>query len=89
MSNNAPGPHLFVEHEASGRMTRAFGHYSNYHVYCERLRMVMVKNIDTVAPIFKKYFVNALRDTNESSENGHFTIVLSQYNETNNVFLRH
>ena len=51
--------------------------------------MVTVKNLDTVAAIFKKYFVNALRDTNESSENGHFTIVLSQYNETNNVFLRH
>ena len=71
MSNNAPGPHLFVEHEVSGQMTRAFGHYSNYHVYCERLRMVMVKNIDTVAPIFKKYFVDALREPNETSENGH------------------
>ena len=45
--------------------------------------------LDTVAPIFKKYFVNALCDTDESSENGHFTIVLNQYNETNNVFLRH
>ena len=58
-------------------------------MYCGRLRLVMVKNLDTVAAIFKKYFVNALRDTNESCENGHFTIVLSQYNETNNVFLRH
>ena len=58
-------------------------------MYCGRLRLVTVKNLDTVATIFKKYFVNALRDTYESSENGHFTIVLSQYNETNNVFLRH
>ena len=58
-------------------------------MYCGRLRLVTVKNLDTVAAIFKKYFVNALRDTNESSENGNFTIVLSQYNETNNVFLRH
>ena len=71
MSNNAPGPHLFVEHEVSGQMSRAFGHYSNYHVYCERLRMVMVKNIDTVAPIFKKYFVDALREPTETNENGH------------------
>ena len=58
-------------------------------MYCGRLRLVTVKNLDTVAAIFKKYFVNALRDTNESSENGHFKNVLSQYNETNNVFLRH
>ena len=36
--------------------------YKNYHGFCERLRVVVVKNIDTMAVIFKRYFADALKE---------------------------
>ena len=67
MKMNVPGPNLFVLHEKSGLWTRDFGPYTNYKVYCERLRVIMVKNIGQVSGLFKKLFVDVLRE----SENGH------------------
>jgi hypothetical protein len=47
--------------EGSGN-ARYFGPYKNYHGFCERLRVVVVKNIDTMAVIFKRYFDDALNE---------------------------
>jgi len=71
MKITVPGPSLFQISEASGEATRDFGPYKSYHGFCERLRVVIVKNIDTMAVIFKKYFVDALKETGENGQNGH------------------
>lgn len=67
MKVNVPGPNLFVLHEKSGLWSRDFGPYANYKVYCERLRVIMVQNIDKVSAAFKKSFIDVVRET----ENGH------------------
>jgi len=71
MKVTVPGPSLFTISEGSGAATRDFGPYKNYHGFCERLRVVMVKNINTMAVIFKKYFVDALKESGENGQNGH------------------
>jgi len=71
MKITVPGPSLFQISEGSGDATRDFGPYKNYHGFCERLRVVVVKNIDTMAVIFKKYFVDALKESGENGQNGH------------------
>lgn len=71
MKITVPGPSLFQISEGSGDATRDFGPYKNYHGFCERLRVVVVKNIDTMAVIFKRYFVDALKESGENGQNGH------------------
>jgi integrator complex subunit 5 len=71
MKITVPGPSLFQISEGSGDASRDFGPYKNYHGFCERLRLVVVKNIDTMAVIFKKYFVDALKESGENGQNGH------------------
>jgi len=71
MKITVPGPSLFQIAEGSGEASRDFGPYKNYHGFCERLRVVVVKNIDTMAVIFKKYFVDALKESGENGQNGH------------------
>jgi len=71
MKMTVPGPSLFTVSEGSGEASRDFGPYKNYHGFCERLRVVMVKNINTMAVIFKKYFVDALKESGENGQNGH------------------
>jgi len=71
MKITVPGPSLFQISEGSGDASRDFGPYKNYHGFCERLRVVVVKNIDTMAVIFKKYFVDALKESGENGQNGH------------------
>jgi len=71
MKINVPGPSLYVENVATGQVNRNFGHYKNYHGFCERLRVVLVKNLDTMAVVFKKYFVDALQENGEKGQNGH------------------
>ena len=71
MKITVPGPSLFQISEGSGEASRDFGPYKNYHGFCERLRVVVVKNIDTMAVIFKKYFVDALKESAENGQNGH------------------
>jgi len=71
MKITVPGPSLFTISEGSGEASRNFGPYKNYHGFCERLRVVMVKNIGTMSVIFKKYFVDALKESGENGENGH------------------
>jgi hypothetical protein len=68
---SVPGPSLFQVSEGSGDATRDFGPYKNYHGFCERLRVVVVKNIHTMAVIFKRYFVDALKESGENGQNGH------------------
>ena len=72
MKINVPGPSLYVATSDSGSslVTRNFGHYKNYHGFCERLRVILVKNLDTTAVVFKKYFVDALQE--EGDKNGQF-----------------
>ena len=66
MKINVPGPSLYVaSSESGGLITRNFGHYKNYHGFCERLRVILVKNLDTTAVVFKKYFVDALQEEND------------------------
>jgi hypothetical protein len=57
MKITVPGPSMFQISEGSGD----FGPYKNYHGFCERLRLVVLKNIDTMAVIFKRYFADALK----------------------------
>jgi len=71
MSRHVPGPSLYVTNETTGETCRDFGPYKNYHGFCERLRVVLVKNIDTTAVIFKKYFVDALKEDGVKPQNGH------------------
>ena len=71
MTRHVPGPSLYAAHERTGEMVRNFGAYKNYHGFCERLRVVLVKNIDTMAVIFKKYFVDSLKENGEKHQNGH------------------
>ena len=72
MKMNVPGPNLYVENVETKQVTRSFGHYKNYHMYCERLRLVLVKNIDTMAVVFKQYFVTPLMENgSEKNQNGH------------------
>jgi len=71
MKITVPGPSLYQISEGSGEASRDFGPYKNYHGFCERLRVVVVKNIDTMAIIFKKYFVDALKESGENGQNGH------------------
>ena len=56
MKITVPGPSLFQISEGSGDATRDFGLYKNYHGFCERLRVVAVKNIDTMAVIIQEVF---------------------------------
>merc|ERR1712059_5844 len=74
MKMNVPGPNLFSltmsevgEVGGTQLFSRDFGPYKNHHVYCERLRVVMVSKIDTMATLFKKHFVDALK---EGSDHG-------------------
>ena len=67
MTRHVPGPSLYVTDERTGQTVRNFGPYKNYHGFCERLRVVLVKNIDTVAVIFKKHFVDALKENGEKN----------------------
>ena len=62
MKITVPGPSLFQISEGSGDATRDFGPYMNYHGFGERLRVVVVKNIDTMAVIFKRFFADALKE---------------------------
>ena len=73
MKNYVPGPSLYVAtDQESGQMTRVFGHYKTYHGFCERLRVVLVKNLDTMAVLFKKHFVDALVESvDKNGQNGH------------------
>ena len=71
MKMNVPGPSLYVENIETKQVVRHFGHYKNYHLFCERLRLVLVKNLDTMAVVFKKYFVDALQENGEKGQNGH------------------
>jgi len=71
MKITVPGPSLFQVSEGTGEATRDFGPYKSYHGFCERLRVVIVKNIDTMAVVFKKYFVDALKESGENGQNGH------------------
>ena len=71
MTRHVPGPSLYVTEEKTGLTVRNFGPYNNYHGFCERLRVVLVKNIDTMAVIFKKYFVDSLKENGENHQNGH------------------
>ena len=65
---NVPGPNLYLSNP-DGEPLRDFGHYKNYHGFCERLRLILVMNIDTTALIFKKYFVEAMQGGPEESQN--------------------
>jgi len=67
MKVNVPGPNLFTLHEPTGLWNRDFGPYSGYKVYCERLRVIMVQNIDKVSAEFKRSFVDVMKEP----ENGH------------------
>ena len=75
MTRHVPGPSLYAAHERTGEMVRNFGPYKDYRVFCERLRVVLVKNIDTTAVILKKYFVDPSTSTStengDKSQNGH------------------
>ena len=72
MKMNVPGPDRYVENVDTRHVTRSFGHYKNYHMYCERLRLVLVKNIDTMAVVFKQHFVTPLMESaSEKIQNGH------------------
>ena len=62
MKITVPGPSLFQISEGSGDATRDVGPYKNYHSFYERLRVAVVKNIDTMAIIFKRYFADALKE---------------------------
>ena len=71
MARHVPGPSLYTASERTGEMGRNFGAYKNYHGFCERLRVVLVKNIDTTAVILKKYFVDPSIENGDKSQNGH------------------
>ena len=71
MARHVPGPSLYTASERTGEMGRNFGAYKNYHGFCERLRVVLVKNIDTTAVILKKYFVDPSIESGDKSQNGH------------------
>ena len=71
MARHVPGPSLYTANERTGEMGRNFGAYKNYHGFCERLRVVLVKNIDTTAVILKKYFVDPSIESGDKSQNGH------------------
>ena len=67
MARHVPGPNLYITNQDTGETFRNFGPYKNYHGFCERLRVVLVKNIDTTAVIFKKYFVDALKENGDKN----------------------
>merc|ERR1712113_1151853 len=63
MTRHVPGPSLYTANERTGEMARTFGAYKNYHGFCERLRVVLVKNIDTTAVILKNILWTPLKRT--------------------------
>jgi len=61
MRVNVPGPNIFQVCDKSGVLFRDFGPYEEYKPYCDRMRMVMVANLEKVAQIFKECYVDIVK----------------------------
>jgi len=67
MKVNVPGPSSY----AVGQ-NRNFGPYSDFKPYCDRLRMVMLANLEKVSDLFKLYFVDSVvREYNSTNQQSH------------------
>eukprot|EP00088_Acartia_fossae_P015075 TRINITY_DN1817_c0_g1_i3.p1 TRINITY_DN1817_c0_g1~~TRINITY_DN1817_c0_g1_i3.p1 ORF type:complete len:989 (+),score=197.31 TRINITY_DN1817_c0_g1_i3:38-3004(+) len=61
MRSNVPGPSSYSVCHETGQVYRNFGTYSDFKPYCDRLRMVMLANLEKVADLFKIYFVDSVK----------------------------
>jgi hypothetical protein len=57
MKDNVPSPVAFATN-SDGILNRDFEPYANFKNYCERLRLIMIKHIDSLSDDFKRFFVD-------------------------------